>query len=50
MILAALSGALLLAGFLAFFLSIVMTVGVRGVIGIFVPAKLKTRDLLPEAK
>ncbi len=47
MILAALSGALLLVGFLVFFLNIVMTVGLRGVIGIFLPAKLKTKDLLP---
>jgi len=50
MILAALSGALLLVAFLAFFLNIVMTVGLRGVIGIFLPAKLKTRDLLPGSK
>jgi cytochrome c oxidase subunit 1 len=50
MILAALSGALLLVAFLAFFLNIVMTVGVRGVIGIFLPAKLKTKDLLPAGK
>jgi cytochrome c oxidase subunit 1 len=47
MILAALSGALLLIGFLAFFYNIVMTVGVRGVIGIFLPAKVRTKDLLP---
>ncbi|HPW18971.1 MAG TPA: cbb3-type cytochrome c oxidase subunit I [Candidatus Aminicenantes bacterium] len=47
MILAALAGALLLVGFLAFFLNIVMTVGLRGVVGIFLPSKLKTKDLLP---
>jgi cytochrome c oxidase subunit 1 len=47
LILAALSGALLLAGFLAFFVNIVMTVGLRGVVGIFLPSKLKTKDLLP---
>jgi cytochrome c oxidase subunit 1 len=47
MILAALSGALLLVAFLAFFLNIVMTVGVRGVVGIFLPSKLRTKDLLP---
>ena len=50
MILAALSGAMLLAGFLAFFANIVMTVGLQGVIGIFRPSKLKTKDLVPEAK
>jgi cytochrome c oxidase subunit I len=49
MILAALSGALLLIAFLAFFYNIVMTVGVRGVIGIFMPAKLKTKELTPTA-
>ncbi|NLP09378.1 cbb3-type cytochrome c oxidase subunit I, partial [bacterium] len=47
MILAALSGLLLLLAFLAFFINIVMTVGVKGVIGIFTPAKLKTQDLVP---
>jgi cytochrome c oxidase subunit 1 len=50
MILAALAGALLLAGFLAFFTNIVMTVGLQGVIGIFKPSKLKTKDLVPESK
>jgi cytochrome c oxidase subunit 1 len=48
MILAALSGSLLLIAFLAFFLNIVMSVGLKGVIGIFMPAKLRTKDLVPE--
>lgn len=39
MILAGLSGCLLLAGFLAFFANIMMSVGLRGVIGLFTPAK-----------
>ncbi|MCU0462880.1 MAG: cbb3-type cytochrome c oxidase subunit I [Bacteroidales bacterium] len=47
MILAALSGTLILIGFLAFFFNIVMSVGLKGVIGIFTPAKLKTKDLVP---
>jgi len=47
MVLAGLSGALLLLGFLAFFYNIVMSVGINGVIGIFMPSKLKTKDLLP---
>lgn len=47
MILAALSGSLLLFAFLAFFYNIVMTVGINGVIGIFMPSKIKTKDLLP---
>lgn len=47
MILALICGALLLVGFLAFFLNIVMTVGVEGVIGIFKPTKNKNKDLVP---
>jgi len=47
MILALVCGAFLLFGFLAFFLNIVMTVGVEGVIGIFKPVKNKNKDLLP---
>jgi cytochrome c oxidase subunit 1 len=47
MILAAISGTLLLIGFLAFFYNIVMSVGLKGVIGIFTPAKIKTKDLVP---
>ncbi|MBZ0199074.1 MAG: cbb3-type cytochrome c oxidase subunit I, partial [Ignavibacteriaceae bacterium] len=50
MILAAVSGSLLLLAFLAFFYNIVMSVGLKGVIGIFMPAKLKTTDLLPLEK
>ena len=50
MILAALSGTLLLLAFLAFFYNIVMSVGLKGVIGIFMPAKMKTKDLLPSVK
>ncbi len=48
MILAGLSGTMLLLAFLAFFYNIVMTVGLKGVIGIFMPSKLKTKDLLPK--
>lgn len=48
MILAALSGSLLLFAFLAFFYNIVMTVGLKGVIGIFMPAKSETKELVPE--
>jgi cytochrome c oxidase subunit 1 len=47
MILAAASGALILIGFLAFFCNIVMSVGLKGVVGIFTPAKIKTTDLVP---
>lgn len=50
MILAALSGSLLLFSFIAFFYNIVMSVGLKGVVGIFSPSKLKTTDLLPTEK
>jgi cytochrome c oxidase subunit I len=48
MILAALSGSLLLVAFLAFFYNIVMSLGLKGVIGIFMPAKQDTKALVPE--
>jgi len=47
MILALICGAMLLIAFLAFFINIVMTVGVEGVIGIFKPVKNKNKDLVP---
>lgn len=50
MILAAISGSMLLLAFLAFFYNIVMSVGLKGVIGIFMPSKLNTTDLLPAEK
>ena len=49
MILAALSGSLLLLAFLAFFYNIVMSLGLKGVIGIFAPSKLDTTDPVPAA-
>jgi len=50
MILAALSGTLLLTGFLVFFFNIVMSVGLKGVLGIFTPSKIKTKDLIPSGQ
>jgi cytochrome c oxidase subunit 1 len=50
MVLAGLSGSLLLLAFLAFFYNIVMSVGLNGVIGIFTPSKLSKKILLPEEK
>jgi cytochrome c oxidase subunit 1 len=49
MILAALCGTLLLLAFLAFFYNIVMTVGLKGVLGIFSPSKLDKDELVPAA-
>ncbi len=48
MVLAALSGTLILIGFTAFFFNIVMSVGLKGVLGIFMPSKLKTKELVVE--
>ncbi len=48
MVLAALSGTLLLLAFLAFFYNIVMSLGLNGVIGIFMPSKLDKNILIPE--
>jgi len=47
MVLAALSGSLLLFAFLAFFYNIVMSLGLKGVIEIFTPSKLDTSDPVP---
>ncbi len=50
MILAAICGSLLLLAFFAFLYNVIMTFGINGLIGIFKPAKLKTKDLLPQAE
>ncbi len=50
MILAGICGGFLLLAFLAFFYNIVMSVGLKGVIGIFTPSKLPVKDLLPAEK
>ncbi len=47
MILAAICGLLLLLAFFAFLYNIIMSVGIKGLIGIFMPAKNQTKDLLP---
>jgi cytochrome c oxidase subunit 1 len=49
MILAAISGAFILIAFLAFFYNIVMSVGIKGVIGIFTRSSLDNKKLLPES-
>jgi cytochrome c oxidase subunit 1 len=48
MILAAIAGSLLLIAFFLFLFNVIMTLGVKGVIGIFTKPKLKTADLLPK--
>lgn len=50
MVLAALSGALMLIAFLAFFYNIVMSLGLNGVIQIFTPSKLDVKHIVPEEK
>lgn len=48
MILAAICGSLLLFAFLAFFYNIVMSLGLKGVLGIFTPSKLDKKLIVPE--
>jgi cytochrome c oxidase subunit 1 len=47
MILAGICGCLLLLAFALFLFNVVMTVGVKGLIGIYSPAKLDTRECVP---
>ena len=47
MILAGICGCLLLLALLAFLFNIVMTVGVKGLIGIYSPATMSTRECVP---
>ena len=49
MMLAGLCGAMLLIAFLAFFVNIVMSVGLQGVLGIFRPSDKDRKILLPQA-
>ena len=48
MIFAGICGGLLLIAFLAFFINIVMSIGLQGVLGIFKPSKMDSKMLLPE--
>lgn len=50
MLLAAICGGLLLVGFLAFFINIVMSLGLNGVLGVFTGSKLDKDILVPEKK
>ena len=47
MILAGVCGAMLLLAFVAFLINVVMTIGLKGLIGIYSPAKTATRDSVP---
>jgi len=47
MILAGICGCMLLLAFFFFLLNIVMTVGVKGLLGIYSPAKINTRECVP---
>jgi len=47
MMFAGICGMLLLLAWLSFLLNVVMSIGVQGLIGVFTPSKLKTRDLIP---
>ena len=47
MIFAGIFGCMLLLAFAAFLFNIVMTVGVKGLIGIYSPAKINTNECVP---
>lgn len=47
MILAGICGGLLLLAWLAFLFNVVMSIGIQGLLGVFTPSKLKTKDLVP---
>ena len=44
------AGSLLLIAFLAFFVNVVMTLGIRGVLGIFAPARSDSAELVRAAR
>lgn len=47
MILGALGGILILLAWAAFLYNVIMTIGIKGLIGIYTPSKLDTKDLVP---
>jgi len=47
MIMAALCGLLIMAAWLVFLINVVMSIGVKGLLGVYTPAKLDTKDLVP---
>lgn len=50
MILAAICGTFILLAFFAFLYNLIMSLGIKGVIGIFMPAKSDTKDLVPSSQ
>ena len=49
MVLAAVSGALILIGFIVFMVNIIMSIGVKGLLGVFKKSELETKLLVPQA-
>ena len=47
MILGALCGVLMLVAWVAYLYNVVMSIGVKGLLGIYTPSKLDTKDLIP---
>ena len=45
--LAAISGSLIFIGFVSFMINIIMSVGLKGLLGIFTKSKMDTKDLVP---
>lgn len=49
MILAGICGLLLLSAWVVFLVNVLMSIGLKGLLGIFKKSKLQTKDLIPEA-
>ena len=50
MVLAGICGLMLIVAWLIFMYNVIMSIGLRGLIGIFMPTKLKTKEPIPEVK
>ncbi len=47
MIMGALCGMLILVAWAAYLYNVVMSIGIKGLIGIYTPSKIDTKDLVP---
>ena len=50
MIFAAICGMMILVSWLIYLINFVMSIGVKGLLGIYTPAKLDTKDLIPSSQ
>ena len=47
MVLGAICGMMILVAWVIYLVNVVMSIGVKGLIGIYTPSKLDTKDLIP---